>query len=326
MRCGRAETRRSGVRVAGNAISILKRRNRGNAREKRCAKRQQVARSFQGSRARCVLVINPNAIAANGKRWARLVHKLPDTGLAAFRIDNGLRKHRGLALHASRHSLLQTSADGVKRTLACNLSSSPFELFHDPLEEIVGHNRVKIDRRGLLPFMRDPLSFCPCLAKRAAFAVAHKGADHCMRCRQDITALCIPRTDHGINETNFEGSFAINRAPAQNQIQRIAHTNRTIFVRQQTWQALRAAIARQQSQSDFRLAKPRSWLGNAVMTRKREFHPAAKRNTLNRSNAWLAHIFYFAEGKLRVVWKHHSFVKAVDFLEHLPDVSACNKG
>ena len=62
------------------------------------------------------------------------------------------------------------------------------------------------------------------------------------------------------------------------------------------------------------------------MAGQRKLHPAAERNALNRRDARLAHIFNLAERELRIVRQHHSFVEAMDFLKHLPDVSASHKG
>ena len=156
--------------------------------------------------------INPDTVAANRKRWACLVHKLPDAGLAAIGIDDCLRKDCGFALYSNRHSVLKASAYGVQGPRTGGLTPRPFELAEYPLKKVVSKHFVKLDCGRFLPFACHVLPPYPRLPERAFFAIAHIGAHHGVGGRQYIIAFDPMISHDSIDKANVERRRAINRA------------------------------------------------------------------------------------------------------------------
>ncbi len=318
----RAEAGLSRVGIAGDAEGILVTRDRGHAGIERRSYGKQLACRFQDLRTHFVLGINPHPVAPHRERGRNLVDELFDPGLAAFGIDDGLGKELCLAGRALGDALFKPHSHGFERACPRLSAPGPVELAQDALEEVVLKHSVEADVRRQLPTRRRRLPFGKGLAEGGVRAVLHKIAHRRMGRRKRIF-----RADHQlVDHTDIGRSFRGDAAPAEDQVERIAHALGPAPVEQQTRQALGAAIAGEQPQPDFGLAETRGRLGDAVVAGERELHTAAQRHALHRRDAGLTHALDRAEGEVRVVGQHHRFIDRVDLLEHLANVRPRDEG
>ena len=318
----RAEARLAGVRIAGDAEGVLVTRDRGNAGIEGRAHGQQISSRLKGLRPHFVLGIDPHAIAPHGERRGDLVHELLDAGLAALGIDDSLGEQLRLAGGAGGNARFEASAHRVERPGTRFPASSPVELSEYTLEEIVFQHRIEADIRCRFPAADRRLPLGKGLAQRRVGTVLHIIAHRRVRRRERIFRAfdqLVDKADRG----RRLGRYA---APTEDQIERIAHALGPAPVGEQAREALRAAIAGEQPQADFGLAKARHGLGHAVMARERKLHAPAQRHALHRRDAGLAHALDRAEGEVRVVGEHHRLVDRVDLLQHLADVGTGDEG
>ena len=318
----RAKPRGAGIGIAGDAEGVLVTRDRGDAGIERRAHGQQIARRLQGLAAHFMLGIDPHAIAPDGQRRSDLVHELADAGLAAFGIDDRFGEQLGLARQPGSDALFEAHAHGFERPRARWSAPGPIELPQDALEEIIRHHAVDTHVRGSIPTLCRRMTLGKSGAQGAVLAVLHIVAHcrmrRCQRVRRSAYQL--------IDKANRFCRFGINAAPAKDQVHRIAQAFIPAPVQQQARQALGAAIAGHQPQADLGLAEARHRFGDAVMAGERELHPPAQRHALHRRDAGFAHLLDRAEGEVRIVGQHHRLFDRVDFLEHLADIRARDKG
>ena len=333
-----AETRLAGGRVARHTESVLPGRQWRDAGVERRAAFEQFALRQLAIDPRCVVGHPLHAAAVDGQGRALLVHELANAGLAAGRVDHGLREQFGLDRQPGIQALRPAGADGVQRTVARTAPPRPLQLRVHLLQVVIGQRRVQRLRCGLVPQREAVVALaqrraeCACLGAclgavlRAAFAIATAIAtataqilaDASMRCRQHVRR----RTGEFVHHAHRQRLGATDVAAAQDQVERIAQTLFAAPRGQEARQALRAAIARQEAQANLGLAEARRGFGNAPVAGQREFHAATQRDALNRGDAGLVHALDLAKREVRVVRQRARFVQRVDVFQQLPDVGA----
>ena len=316
-----AEAWLTGFGVAWHTLAELPARQRRDAGKQRRTARQQAALGDQRIDARFVAGNEIDTAPADWQCRAGLFHEHRDAGLAAFGVNHGLRKQRRLSPQASLETVLPAGADGLDGAVTRAATPHGLELALDHLEVRVGQRVVERQRRGRAPINQAALP----LSERAPehrIAVAQSPVAYgLVRCRQHI----LTRLGDGIDGTKGQGLRRRKAAPAEHHLQRIDKARSAAACAQQPRQALRAAVARQQPQPNFRLPETCRRLGNTQMAGQRKLHAAAQRHALDCRDAGLAHRLDLSKSQMRGVRQRPRLLGRVHFFEQLPDVGTGDK-
>ena len=318
----RAEGGLAGGRIARHAKRKLPRRQRRDAGEKRRAARQQALRGEHRVQPLRAVAHAVHAAPAHRQRRAGLVQKLADAGLAALRVDHGLRKQLGLGAQAGVQAFGPARAHRLQQPLARRAAAGPGQLCQHALQVLVGQGRIQRQRRGRVPVHQTGLAFGQRRAQHAGRPAAggtgraQVVADARVRQRQRVAGL----VGQLVHQPHRPGLGGRHRAPTQQQVQRVTQTGLAAARGQQARQALRAAVAGQQAQADLGLAQPRRELGHAVVAGQRKFQPTAQRHALDGGDTGLAHALDLAECQVRVVGQGARFVQGVHVFQQLAHV------
>ena len=239
-----AEARLAGGRVARHAKSELPLRKRRHAGVERGAEREQLTSRQLLLDPRRMLSGHLDRAAPDWQGRALFIHELLDAGLAAFRVDHGLRKQLGLDRQALVQALGPAGADGLQCAVTCTTAAGPLQLRVHLLQVLVSQRSIERQRRGCIP------------RRQAVVAVLQRTAEHAVcaaaarTCAQKLADARVRRRDHVgrgagqfIDHAQRQRLIAADIAPAQDQVQRIAQAVGAATAGQQARQPLRAAVA-----------------------------------------------------------------------------------